>query len=124
MAFEDYLDDRCDIFHVITKTVGAGYGIRQSIVKQTQIKEAAESDVPCHFHFNRNNTSLRQDEPYSAITGTQKVSFGPETDIRLNDMIRDCSNGLYYRVGPPRYVHGKHHIVAEVQREDGVKGAL
>ncbi len=124
MAFEDYLDGNCDIFRAKEEALNAGYGIKQTITKTLQKLEPISTEVPCHFHFGRNNVNLQQQEPYTSLNGTQKVSFGPETDIRINDMIRDNSSGLFYRAGLPRYVHGRHHIVIEVKREDGVKGAL
>lgn len=123
MALEDFLDGNCDIFRVKEETLDAGYGIQTSN-KKLQKLIPASTGVPCHFHFNRNNLMLQQKEPYTSLDGTQKVSFGPEADIRINDMIRDNSSGLFYRAGPPRYVHGRHHIVVYVKREDGVKGAL
>ena len=43
-------------------------------------------------------------------------------DIRENDFVK--SRGLIYRAGIPKAVHGNHHIVVTIKREEGIKGAI
>lgn len=122
--FEDFFNHKCNIYHTENAAVNAGYGIRQERVKVTGRTVSVE-DVLCHFHVKANDTiRIVQDKPYSTVDGEVKLSLPFGTDIRENDIVEDCSNGVKYRAGFPRSIHGNHHIVVKLTKEGGVKSAL
>lgn len=127
--FEDYLNDTCDIYHLTAETVDAGYGIIAT-TEQNWPEEADEEDVACHFHVGTfNGLQVVQQEPHSELTGSIKLSLPPGTDIRKNDLVisknsLSIESGLRFRADIPRIIHGNHHIIVTLQREDGVKGAI
>ena len=126
--YEDYLKDACDIYHVREETVNAGYGIPP----QTELnwQDAPDlTDVPCHFHVRNGTLQWEQREPDTDIDGIVKLSLLPGTDIRRNDIVvskgsESIEAGLRFRAAIPRTVHGNHHIIVELYREDGLKGAV
>lgn len=124
--FEDYLDHTCNISHTEQITTKGGYGIKGQVHMKLADGSTPElTGVPCHFHTKLNNTvRVVQNEPFSSLDGEMKLSLPAGTDVRLNDIIEDCRNGLKYRAGVPRPVHGNHHIVVYLYKEGGVKSAL
>lgn len=122
--FDDFMNHKCNIYHLEDNAVNIGYGIKAESVRKPQ-PEAALKEVPCHFHIRMNNyLQLVQKEPYSRVDGKIKLSLPPGTDIRMNDTVEDCRDGLKYRAGKPQEVYGGHHIVVVLTREDGLKGAI
>lgn len=124
--FDDFMDHTCNIYHLSEEPVEAGYGIAASGVKKEHM-EPDEVDVKCHFHVNSATGSLLrvvQKEPYSSVDGALKLSVPIGTDIRMNDIVEDCRNGLKYRVGVPKVIHGGHHIIAIITRREGVEAAI
>ncbi len=122
--FEDFMDHKCNIYHLKEEPVNVGYGIEAENVRAPE-SESILTDVPCHFHTQMNNyLQLVQKEPYSSIDGKIKLSLPPGTDIRMNDLVEDCRDGLQYRAGKPTEVHGGHHIIVMLARMEGVKGAI
>ena len=122
--FEDFLNHTCNIYHLSDETVNVSYGVKAASVKKPQQKPA-EIGVKCHFHI-RTNSGIRvsQKEPYSVLAGEGKLTLPPGTDIRLNDMVEDCRNGVKYRAGLPKEIHGGHHIIVDISRTDGAEAAL
>lgn len=124
MAWEDFLNNTCDIYHLVPSTRQAAYGIPIDDEELVPKGTPSESDIPCHFHIKQNNNvRLQQMEPYTAAEGEGKMSFPMGTDIRVNDVILLHDDGLKYRAGIPRRVRN-HHIICTVYRMDGVKGAI
>lgn len=122
--FEDFFNHRCNIYHLEDRRVNIGYGIEAGNVRVPR-KEADEKDIPCHFHVKANgNVRITQKEPYAKMDGDVKLSLPAGTDIRKNDVVEDCSNGIKYRAGIPREVHGWHHIVVMLASKEGVEAAL
>lgn len=122
--FEDYLNHRCDIYHLEDTTVNIGYGIKAEPKRRHQ-KEPELSDVPCHFHIvNYNTLEIVQREPFSSLEGKIKLSLPSGTDIKENDLVKDCKLGITYMAGVPRTVHGGHHVIVFLTREDGVDSAI
>lgn len=122
--FEDYMDHICNIYHLEETSVKAGYGIRPADIRAAEA-EASEKAVPCHFHIKANNSvRIVQKEPYSFIDGDVKISFLSGTDIRKNDVVEDCRNGIKFRAGIPKEVHGGHHIIVTLSPLEGVSEAL
>ncbi len=122
--FEDYLNHTCNIYHIASEVVNVQYGLKVTHIKRAG-KEPDEKNIPCHFHI-RLNSSLRisQKEPYTVLTGEEKLTLPAGTDIRINDVIEDCRNGIKYRAGLPKEVHGGHHIIVTISRDDGAEEAL
>lgn len=124
--FEDFLNHTCDIYHTVDETVTIGYGIEATTEKR--LAEPGDTPdlegIPCHFHVRSNGVKVVQAEPYSDIEGECKLSLPSGTDVRENDMVRDCDSGLMYRAGIPRTIHGNHHIIVMLKREGGVKTAI
>lgn len=122
--FEDFMDHRCNLYHLHDVMVDSGYGIKV----RTEKAYRNEPDVigqPCHFHRKAAGTvRIRQDEPFSTVEGEVKLTLPHDADIRMNDAVEDCESGLKYRAGPPKSIHGKHHIIVTLYREGGVKSAV
>lgn len=123
--FEDFFNHRCNIYHLKDDKVDVGYGIQATVIKKPS-KVADLKEIPCHFHIRQNGHGMRivQKEPYSEITGTEKISLPTGTDIRMNDVIEDCQTGIKYRANIPKEVHGGHHIIATLFRDDGTGAAI
>lgn len=122
MSIEDFFDHTCSIYHLEKNKTEFGYGI-------APIESSAYGDEPaitgqfCHFHVKSDGTRLVQEDPYSAIEGTIKLSLPAGTDIRINDKVVWDGPGLSYRAGLPRQIRG-HHVTATLYRLDGHKGAI
>ena len=124
MAWEDFLDHTCDIYHLVDAGDQGAYGIiaAESLTPEA---EPSETDVPCHFHTKQNDLMrLVQHEPEASVEGQLKLSLGIGVDIRRNDIVYSHEDGLRYRAGVPREVGRRHHIIVTLYRESGVKGAL
>lgn len=122
--FEDFMNHRCNIYHLEDDTVNVGYGVKQRTVRKTG-SIAATKEQPCHFHTKVGDTvRIVQNEPFSSVDGEIKLSLPAGVDIRMNDIVEDCSNGLRYRAGVPRAVHAGHHIIVGLNREGGTKAAI
>lgn len=121
--FEDFLNHKCDIFHLVEKKKAAGYGIKIGNVMEIE-DEPSLVDIPCHFHIGQSNSlRVNQEKPYSAFSGETKLTLPIGTDIRINDIVRDCDTGLKYRADLPNKVQD-HHITVTIRREDGLEGAI
>lgn len=122
--FEDYMNHTCNIFHLKGEKIKIGYGIKATDTKSADV-ESSESGVKCHFHLKMNNyLRVSQKEPHAVVEGDVKISFPPGTDIRQNDIVEDCRNGIKFRAGIPKEVHGGHHIIVTVSPLEGVSEAL
>lgn len=120
--FEDFLNHTCDIFHLVEQPSTEDYGIK--VAKQSVYeKEPSEKDVPCHFHIQSDGIKLIQEEPYRRLSGEIKVSLPIGTNIRKNDRVQSKETGLCYLADVPRNIR-EHHIIVQVRREEGVKGAI
>lgn len=120
--FEDFLDHRCEIYHTASQDTNVGYGIKAAQVAECP-EEASVSDVPCHFHIKA-GLSVVQKELYTGLVGTVKLTLPFDTEIHENDFVRSMETGHIYRAEVPRVVHGNHHMVVMLRREDGIKGAV
>lgn len=116
MSIEALLDHSCDIYHLIKEEKSPGYNLPSSPSHKYH-SQADHSGVSCHFTVRvGNNTSLVQNEPQNDLSARTKLNLPVGTDIRLNDKVVDCENGLEYTaVTPPRNVRG-HHIIVYVER--------
>lgn len=123
--FDDFMNHTCNIYHLEDESVNVGYGIRAADVR-TEHREPDETGVRCHFHIQSvaGSLSIVQKEPYSSVEGQVKLSLPIGTDIRKNDIVEDCRDGLKYRADVPKEIHGGHHIIVYLRREEGVKEAI
>lgn len=122
--FEDFLNHKCNIYHTEDDVVNIGYGIMAAGKKKFG-NTVSLSEIPCHFHVRLNSgIRLVQKEPYTALEGDVKLSLQAGTDIRINDIVEDCRDGMKYRAGKPAEVYGGHHIIVMLSRLEGVKGAI
>lgn len=122
MSIEDFFDHTCSIYHLEKKQTDFGYGIAPE-VHQSYSQDPAITGQSCHFHVKSDGTRLVQDDPYSAIEGTIKLSLPVGVDIRLNDKVVWEDTGLCYRAGLPRRIR-EHHVTVILYRLDGHKGAI
>lgn len=121
--FEDFLNHKCDIFHLVEVEKTAGYGVRTG--KRMEVEDTPSlTEVRCHFHITQSNfLRIEQGEPYSRLSGETKLTLPIGTDIRMNDIVRDCDTGMRYRADLPNKIQD-HHISVVIRREDGQKGAI
>lgn len=123
--FDDFMNHTCNIYHLKNNPVNVGYGILASDVKAEKSKPD-EIAVKCHFHIKSSvgSVAVIQNEPYSSVEGQIKLSLPIGTDIRMNDIVEDCRNGLKYRADIPKEVYGAHHIIVNLRRQEGVGSAI
>lgn len=120
MAFEDLLDHKCDIYHMMKEKTDVGYGIEQGKYSYPKIPDIV--DVQCHFNVNANAT-LTQTESANEFIYTGKLQLPAGTDIRVNDKVIDKDTGLVYMAEMPHNIRD-HHVMVTIQRKGTVKGAL
>lgn len=110
MAFEDFLDHHCDIYH-----------LKESSYKPNPVLKGSKSycynDTPdisnqeCHFGVKSMSISVNQEEPFNLLDGKIKLTLPFGTDIRLNDKVVECSTGLEFTAETPRHIRGHHTFV-------------
>lgn len=122
MSIEDFLDHKCDIYHVTNSNINLGYGIKY-IEKYIYGEKPDLEDVDCHFSVKNDGIVLVQELPQTNIEGKLKLTVDINTDVRVNDRVVSKESGLRYRVGVPRNIRN-HHIAVMIYREDGIKGAI
>lgn len=120
MAFEDLLDHKCDIYHMIRETQDMGFAIEQKSYFYPKTPDI--EDIMCHFNVN-SNASLTQTESANEFIYTGKLQLPAGTDIRVNDKIVDKGTGLEYTAEIPHNIRD-HHMMVTIQRKGTVKGAL
>lgn len=120
MAYEDLLDHRCDIYHMVKDDKSIGYGIKQAGYSYPSEPDIA--DIACHFNVNADAT-LTQTESANEFIYSGKLQLPADTDVRVNDKIVDKSTGLEYKAEMPHNIRG-HHVMVHVQRKGTIKGAL
>lgn len=121
--WEDFLNHRCDIYHLTDSESQESYGIKVSVERKPE-EEASEKNIPCHFHVRQSDfLQIIQEKPYARLDGKIKLTLPFDTDIRKNDIVRSRESGIFYRADIPRKVQD-HHIIVQVKREEGLKGAI
>lgn len=114
MAIEDFLDHKCDIYHIIETKASPGYNLpASSNFKYPETPDIAE--VPCHFGVKGQTLTIVQQQPQNDMETEIKLTLPAGTDIRTNDQIRDCATGYFYTAKVPRNIRG-HHTFAYIQR--------
>lgn len=120
--FEDFLNHRCDIYHLETKQQSAGYGIKTGTVMRYGSTPSV-TDVHCHFHVKSDVIRIEQNEPYPALSGEGKLTLPIGTDIRKNDKVRNRETGECFICDRPTKIQD-HHITVKIKAESGLKGAI
>ena len=104
MALADFLDHKCDIYHLIQSKDSPGYGLPDSPVFNYNNKPD-EKEIPCHFGIESLDAETEQKQPQNIL----------RENIRINDRIVDCNSGLEYTAERPRNIRG-HHIFVYIKR--------
>lgn len=120
MAFEDLLDHKCDIYHMVKGERDMGFAIKQGKYSYPNVPDI--ENVQCHFNVNANAT-LTQTESANEFIYTGKLQLPAGTDIRVNDRVVDKDTGLEYTAEIPHNIRD-HHMMVTIQRKGTVKGAL
>lgn len=119
MAFEDFLNHRCDIYHNREEQTSPGYGLAASpsfhYPEDPDIREQK-----CHFGVKTRNVTITQTASANLMDAKIKLALPMGTDIRINDKIVDCATGLEYTAEQPVNVRN-HHIFVYVKRTGGQK---
>lgn len=117
MAFEDFLDHLCNIYHLLDGQKSPGYGLAAS----PSFSYPEEPDImeqKCHFGVRSQNVSVTQTAPANVMDAAIKLTLPAGTDVRLHDKIVDCETGLEYTAEQPRNIRG-HHIFVHIKKKDG-----
>lgn len=119
MAFMDFLDHTCDIYHIVESVESPGYNLPSSpSFTYSEIPDI--SNQVCHFGVSSMSVSITQKEPQNVLEGKIKLTLPTGTDIRLNDKIVWCQKGLEFIAEIPRNIRG-HHIFVYIQRVERQK---
>ena len=87
--FEEFMNHKCNIYHLKDGTVDVGYGIKDGTVKKTG-STAVIKEQPCHFHTKVGDTvRIVQNKPFSSADGEIKLTLPAGVDIRKNDTVED-----------------------------------
>ena len=117
MAFEDLLDHRCDIYHMVKGEKDMGFAIKQTGFSYPKVPDV--EDVACHFNVNA-NAELTQTESANEFIYSGKLQLPAGTDVRVNDKVVDKNTGLAYTAEMPHNIRD-HHIMVNIQRKGTVK---
>lgn len=119
MAFEDFLNHHCNIYHNREEQTSPGYGLAAS----PSFHYPEEPDIrgqQCHFGVKLRNATVTQTAPANLMDAKIKLALPIGTDVRLNDKIVDCATGLEYTAEQPVNVRN-HHIFVYIKRTGGQK---
>lgn len=101
MAFEDLLDHRCDIYHMVKGEKDMGFAIKQTGFSYPKVPDV--EDVACHFNVNA-NAELTQTESANEFIYSGKLQLPADTDVRVNDKVVDKNTGLAYTAEMPHNI--------------------
>lgn len=110
MSFNNLLNHKCDIYHLIEGEASPGYGLAAS-------PSFAYPNAPdvvgqkCHFGVRSQNVSITQGEPANLMEAKIKLTLPAGADVRLNDKITDCATGFEYTAEQPVRVREHHQFV-------------
>lgn len=114
MSLGNFLDHKCDIYHLKKFKSTVGYGLSDTV-------SFDYGDVPdlknviCHFGVESLDSSVEHKNPQNILTERIKLTLPIGTDIRINDKVVDCETGLEYTAERPRNIRG-HHIFVYIKR--------
>jgi len=120
MAFDSFLNHKCDVYHITQKTESVGFGLEDKH-SFSYPDEPDLTEVRCHFNIrgSAGSRNIVQNPataaPHAEYRAKIKLVFPYGTDIRLNDKIVDKSNGYEYTADIPVQVQ-RHHMFVMVRR--------
>lgn len=124
MAWEDFFNHKCTLYHTIEGTQNLGYGIKnEHSFSYPEEAEEKDTDIPCHFHVKTGTVQISQGEPLNEYYARVKLSLPIGTDIRINDRVVSRETGFSYTAELPRMVQN-HHIIVYINRDGAVKEAI
>ena len=77
MALADFLDHKCDIYHLIQSKDSPGYGLPDSPVFNYNNKPD-EKEIPCHFGIESLDAETEQKQPQNILRDLNIPQKGPE----------------------------------------------
>lgn len=119
MSLESLLNHSCDIYHLQKGGASPGYGLAAS----PTFSYPEEPDIAgqsCHFGIESRSVTVTQEAPANIMEAKIKLTLPIDADVRLNDKIVDCSNGLAYTAEQPVNIRG-HHQFVYIKREGAQK---
>ncbi len=123
MAWEDFFNHKCDIYHIVKSSDNVGYGVTDTEHFSYPAKPD-HTDVDCHFMIRTGKAVIVQTEPANDYDARIKLALPAGTDIRINDKVVSKETGLTYIAELPRVIKHNHHIVVYVKREGTVREAI
>lgn len=117
MAFMDFLNHKCDIYHIREEGSTPGYGLPEA----PAFSYPDEPDVAaqaCHFGVKSATMSTELGEPANELSTRDKLTLPYGTDVRINDKVVNCGTGYEYIAEQPVTVHGNHHMYVWIKRVD------
>lgn len=124
MAWEDFFNHKCTIYHVLEEAKDLGYGITdEHAFSYPKEAEEKDTDIPCHFHVKSGTYQVVQEEPLNKYGARLKLSLPLGTDIRVNDKIVSGVTGYEYRAEIPRQIQN-HHIIVYVNRQGSIREVI
>lgn len=124
MAWEDFFNHTCSIYHASEGEEDMGYGITNNHkFSYPDIPEEKDTDIPCHFHIKSGTYNVVQEDPLNKYGARLKLSLPLGTDIRVNDKVVSGVTGYEYRAEIPRQIQN-HHIIVYVNRQGNIREAI
>lgn len=114
MGFNDFLNHRCDIYHIKSEEKSPGYNLPSS-PKFSYPDEPDHSNVECKFGTKSGTATVTPHSPQTTYDARLKLALPWGTDIRVNDKVVDLDSGYEYTAEVPRKIRS-HHIVVYVTR--------
>ncbi len=123
MAWEDFLNHKCDIYHISKQGSDIGYGLTDD-ESFSYPDEPDLEDINCHFMIKAGSYVIVQNEPVNNYDARIKIAFPSGTDIRVNDKIVSKETGFSYIAELPRMIKHTHHIVVYANRDGDIREAV
>lgn len=123
MAWEDFFNHKCDIYHIAKASSSIGFGVTDT-ESFSYPAQPSHTDVDCHFMIKTGKAIIVQTESTNDYDARIKLALPAGTDIRINDKVVSKETGLSYIAELPRVIKHNHHIVVYVKREGTVKEAI
>ena len=119
MGLENFLNHRCDIYHIQEGMASPGDGLAAS----PSFSYPDEPDIAgqsCHFGVKSGSVTIVQTAPANRMDATTKLTLPIGTDVRIHDKIVDLATGLEYTAEQPVNVRD-HHIFVHIRKVEEQK---
>ena len=119
MGFQQFLNHRCDIYHIRRADSSPGYALPAS-PSFSYANMPDEKGVVCHFGLKNGaggSERIIQNQPHAVLESRIKLALPAGTDIRLNDKVVNCDSGYEYTAEIPHDIQG-HHMIVWLHRTD------